>query len=43
MEMRKSVSYKVTARPISNRRIQVRTSVKSGNVTRTKTQTIRMK
>jgi len=43
MEMRKTVSYKVTARPISNNRIQVRTSVKSGNATRIKTQTIRVK
>ena len=41
--MRKTVKVSVTAKPVSNRSIQIRTSVSNGGTTKTKTQTIRTK
>ena len=41
--MKKTVRVNVTAKPISNRSVRVKTSVSSGGVTRTKTQTVRVK
>lgn len=41
--MRKTVSVKVSAKPISNKSVRLQTSVRSGGRTRTKTQTIRVK
>ena len=43
LKMRKTVRVSVTAKPISNRSVSVKTSVSSGGVTRTKTQTVRVK
>ena len=43
MKVRKTVRVKATAKPISNRSIRVKTSVSSGGITRTKTQTVRVK
>lgn len=43
LEMGKTVRVKVTAKPISNRSVRLKSSVSSGGTTRTKTQTIRMK
>lgn len=43
LKMRKTVRVRVSAKPVSNRRVRIKTSVSSGGTTRTKTQTIRMK
>lgn len=43
MRMKKTVRVNVTAKPISNRSVRVKTSVSSGGRTRTKTQTVRVK
>lgn len=43
LKMGKTVRVRVSAKPISNRSVRVKTSISSGGTTRTKTQTIRMK
>ena len=43
MKVKKTVRVRITAKPISNRSVRVKTSVNSGGTTRTKTQTIKMK
>lgn len=42
-KMGKTIRVRISARPISNRSVRVKTSVSSGGTTRTKTQTVRMK
>lgn len=42
-KMGKTTRVRISARPISNRSVRVKTSVSSGGTTRTKTQTVRMK
>lgn len=41
--MGKSIRIRVSAKPTSNRSVRVITSVSSGGITKTKTQTVRMK
>lgn len=43
LKMRKTVRVRVSAKPVLNRSVRIKTSVSSGGTTRTKTQTIRMK
>ena len=43
MKMGKTIRVRMSAKPISNRSVRVKTSVSVGGTTRTKTQTIRMK
>ena len=43
LKMRKTVRVRVSAKPVSNRSVRIKTSVSSGGTTRTETQTIRMK
>lgn len=42
MKVKKTVRVRVTAKPISNRSVRVKTSVSNGGTTRTKIQTIKM-
>lgn len=41
--MGKNIRIRVSAKPISNKSVRVTTSVSGGGITRTKTQTVRMK
>lgn len=43
IKVKKTVRVRISAKPISNRSVRVKTSVSSGGTTRTKTQTIKMK
>lgn len=43
IKVKKTVRVRISAKPISNRSVRVKTSVSIGGTTRTKTQTIKMK
>lgn len=43
LEMGKTTRVRISAKPISNRSIRVKTSVSNGGITKTKTQTVRLK